>query len=267
MPTSRYTILTLTLIAAALLMTLSAHAQAVLDEMPQELPTRNSQAGPAQWRAGLGVGAVRKAYRDIDNDLSALPLLMYENRHISFFGATLDYKLPQAGQLSFRLRARYAGDGFEAKDSPFLAGMEKRKGGIWLGGAAIWQSGLTRVSTEALAATGDAKGKRLKIEISRGFTSGNLTLTPRVAANWYDDKYVDYYYGVRDREVRIGRAAYKGESATNAELGVRLSYAIERRHNVFVDVSASALGSSIKDSTIVDRSSDSSLRLGYLYAF
>jgi len=260
------------LAAAALLTTLlttvhTAQAQAVPEELPQELPARDNQAGGAQWGAGLGAGIDRKVYRDFDNDVSALPLLMYENRHISFFGATLDYKLPQVGQFSFRLRARYAGDGYEAKDSPYLAGMAERKGGLWLGGAAIWQSGLARVSAEALAATGDAEGKRIKLEVSRGFSSGNLTLTPRIAANWYDDKFVDYYYGVRADEVRAGRADYKGEAATNAEVGLRFGYAIKPRHNVFVDVSASTLGSGIKDSTIVARSSDSSVKLGYLYAF
>ena len=264
---NKYTLLTRALAAVALLVNLPAQAQAVPEELPQELPARDIQAGDAQWGAGLGVALDRKAYRNFENDLSALPLLMYENRHISIFGATLDYKLPQAGPFSFRLRARYSGDGYEAKDSPFLAGMEERKGGLWLGGAAIWQSSLARVSAEALAATGDAKGKRLKVEISRGFKTGNLTLTPRIAANWYDDKYVDYYYGVRAAEVRAGRAAYKGQSTTNFESGLRLSYAIRRRHNVFVDVSASTLGSGIKDSTIVERSSVSSLKLGYLYAF
>ena len=266
-PASNYTFLSRALVIAVLLINVPAQAQAVPEEFPQELPTRTNQDGSARWGAGFGVGIDRKVYRDFDNDLSALPIVMVESRHVSFFGTTFDYKLPQSGQLSLRVRARYSDDGYEAKDSPFLSGMEKRKGGLWLGGAAVWQSGLTRVSGEALAATGDAEGKRVKIELSRGFKRGNLTLTPRIAATWYDDKYVDYYYGVRNGEVRAGRAAYQGEAATNAELGLRLGHAIGRRHHVFVDVSSSTSGNGIKDSTIVDRSRESSVRLGYLYAF
>ena len=103
--------------------------------------------------------------------------------------------------------------------------------------------------------------------MSRNFRSGALTVTPRIAANWHDDKYVDYYYGVKSTEARAGRARYVGESTTNAEVGVRFGYAVTPRHNVFVDVSATALGSSIKDSPLVEKSSESSVRFGYLYNF
>ena len=45
---------------------------------------------PSQWGLGLGVGLDRKPYRDFDNDVQALPLLLFENRYVSFFGAALD---------------------------------------------------------------------------------------------------------------------------------------------------------------------------------
>ncbi|WP_312435845.1 hypothetical protein [Janthinobacterium sp.] len=60
---------------------------------------------PSQWGLGLGAGLDRKAYRDFDNDVQALPLLLFENRYVSFFGTTLDAKLPSSGPLSLRLRA------------------------------------------------------------------------------------------------------------------------------------------------------------------
>lgn len=246
----------------------TALAQAVPEELlPQELPTQAGPTSASHWGLGLGVGTGRKPYRDFDNNVDALPLLMYENRYISFLGATLDIKLPPAGPVSFRLRARYSNDGYKAKDSPFLAGMAERKGGIWLGGAAIWKADATTLSAEAMTLTGDPEGSRVKLEVNHGFKSGSFTLTPRIAANWYDKKYVDYYYGVRANEVRAGRGFYQGDSAVNAELGVRLGYAIGQHHNVFVDVGVTSLGSGIKDSPLVDRSNESSVKLGYLYAF
>lgn len=43
---------------------------------------------------------------------------MYENHWVSLLGTTLDLKLPTAGPMSFRLRARYLDEGYEAEDSP-----------------------------------------------------------------------------------------------------------------------------------------------------
>ena len=251
--------------AATLLLSAQHAAQAQV--LAPELAAKEAEPGRSQWGFGLGAGYERKAYRDFDTKVWALPLLMYENRYISFFGASLDAKLPSAGPVSFRLRARYSNDGYEAEDSPYLGGMAERKGGLWVGGAAIWRGDFLNASAEALSATGDAEGKRFKLELSHEFNSGALTLTPRVAANWHDSKYVDYYYGVRSAEARTGRARYTGESATNAELGLTINYAVAPRHNVFVDLSATALGSAIKDSPLVQRSSESGVRFGYLYSY
>lgn len=193
--------------------------------------------------------------------------MLYEGRHLSVFGARIDYKLPSYGPLQFRLRARYANDGYEAKDSPYLAGMEERKGGLWLGGAAIWRSGAMSVASELTVATGDAEGKRFKLELNREFRTGALTITPRIGAEWYDKDYVDYYYGVRASEARPDRRAYRGDSSQAIEAGVRFGYAYQRHHNFFIDVSAKSLGSQIKDSPLVERSTESSVKLGYLYAF
>jgi len=228
-----------------------------------------AEASPksSQWGLGLGVGFDKSPLRDFDDEVDPLPLVLYESARLSVFGARIDYKLPSYGPLQFRLRARYANDGYEAKDSPYLAGMEERKGGLWLGGAAIWRSDALSVASEFTAATGDAEGKRFKLELNREFRTGAVTITPRISAEWYDQDFVAYYYGVRASEVRPNRQAYSGDSSQAIEAGVRFGYAWQRRHNFFIDVSAKSLGSEIKDSPLVERSTESSIRLGYLYAF
>ena len=220
-----------------------------------------------RWGLGLGAGFTKSPYRQSANKTTALPLILYENRWISVFGANFDVKLPAAGPVSFRLRARYAGDGYEADDSPYLAGMAERKGGVWLGGATIWRNSVVNVSAEGLAATRDAKGRRFKLEISHEFPIGVITLTPRVSANWYDKKYVDYYYGVRVNEVRTDRSYYTGESSNVIETGVRFSYGLNRHHRVFVDFSATYFGNAIRNSPLIENAGERSVRVGYLYAF
>ena len=224
--------------------------------------------GESSWGLGLGVGMERKPYRDFDNKTRLLPLLSYENKWISVAGLGLDVKLPSAGPVSFRLRARYSMDGYDASDSPFLAGMDERKDGIWLGGAAIWRSDIANLSAELLGdASGNSKGSKLRLMVDRRFQAGSFDITPRLAATRLDDKYVSYYYGVNAAEVRAGRPFYQGGSAVNLEAGLRVGYAIAPRQSLFLDLSTTKLGSSIKDSPLVDRSSQSGVRVGYLYRF
>lgn len=224
--------------------------------------------GESQWGLGIAAGVERRPYRGIDNKTRGLPLVTFENKWFSVAGLGADLKLPSAGPVSFRLRARYMDDGYEASDSPFLAGMAERKGGVWLGGAALWRNDIANLSAELLGdASGDSKGTRFKLMVDRRFQAGAFDLTPRLAAIRLDDKYVSYYYGVNASEVTANRRFYQGGSAVNLEVGLRVGYAIAPKQSVFVDVSTTSLGSSIKDSPLVDRSTQTGVRVGYLYRF
>lgn len=239
-------------------------ATASLSAFAQSTPNGDP---PAMWGVGLGVSAERMPYRGADTDTSVLPLLMYESKWFSVLGPTVALKLPSAGPVSFRLKVQYSGDGYDSGDSEFLRFMHERKDGFWLGGSAIWNTGFADLTAEYLAAAGNSDGQKFKLQVDRTFRQGDWAFTPRFAAKWYDDKYVDYYYGVRRDEVIPGRRFHKGESTMNAELGLRVNYALARNQSVFVDVSASTLGSEIKDSPLVDRSSEAAVRFGYLYRF
>jgi len=224
--------------------------------------------GESQWGLGLGVGVERKPYRGMDNDTLGLPLIYYENQWVRVLGPGVDVKLPSAGPVSFRLSARYSGDGYEASDSPYLIGMAERKGGVWLGGSATWHTAFANLSAELTAdASGNSEGRQFKFEVDRRFSSGKFHFTPRLAAIQLDSKYVGYYYGVNASEVMAGRSQYGGDSTVNMEVGLRIDYTLSPKQNIFLDLSSTSLGSAIKDSPLVDRSSQTGLRVGYLYRF
>lgn len=221
-----------------------------------------------QWGLGVGLDYQRRPYRDFDDRLRVLPLLMFENRYLSVLGTRADLKLPSQGPFSFSLRARYALDGYEADDSPFLAGMAERKDSLWLGGAATWRAGFGNLSAEVLGdASGHSQGAQFRLQLDRRVRAGAFGFTPRIAAHWMDRKYVDYYYGVQAAEARTGRAFHRGEDAVNLELGVRVDYALTPRQSMFLDLSATRLGNAIQDSPLVDRSGLAGVRVGYLYRF
>lgn len=223
----------------------------------------------SQWSLGLGAASTQKAYRDIDRDNTPIPLLNYENKWVSLSVPKLDVKLYSGQSLSFRLRARYAGsEGYESSDSPYLAGMDQRKGSFWAGGAAIWNNDIANISAELLGdASGNSKGSRFKLQADRRFGVGSFGFTPRLGFEWYDRKFVDYYYGVKASEARVGRSAYQGDSSNGVQAGLRIDYSPASQHTVFLDFSVTQFGGAIKDSPLVEKSSQSTMSIGYLYKF
>jgi MipA family protein len=223
----------------------------------------------SSWGLGVGVVVIEKPYRDIDTQAQGLPIVSYENRWISASLPTFDFKINGNDSLSFRLRARYAGgDGYEADDSPILAGMEERKASLWAGAAVIWRTDLANFTGEILGDTlGNSKGTRARLQVDRRFAAGKFGFTPRLAAEWVNDKYVDYYYGVRQSEATATRSFYEGKSTTNILAGLRVDYTPARHHTLYLDVAASRFGSSVKDSPLVDKPNLASMGLGYVYRF
>jgi outer membrane protein len=250
---SRFTSVALLTLANAVASTASAQGDA---------------ATASSWALGAGVNVTQKGYRDIDRDVLPLPLISYESKWISASVPTLDLKAYSGDTVSLRLRARYARDGYEAKDSPFLAGMADRKGSVWVGGAALWRPGFANFSAELLRdAAGHSKGTRAKLQLDRRIAFGAFGLTPRLGVEWLDRKFVDYYYGVRAAEVRTNRALYQGEASANIEAGLRFDYAFSRRHSVFTDVRFTRFGNAIKDSPLIEKSGQAGISLGYIYRF
>jgi outer membrane protein len=250
----------LPLIAAALaaLLPLASHAQA---------PTEGDE-GRSAWAAGLALLTENKAYRDYDDKLRVLPLLSFENRWVRLLGPGVELKLGRSGPLSYGLTASYARDGYDDGDSPFLAGMDKRRASAWVGGRLGLRTEFASLSAHWQAdASSHSKGQKLRLGAERRLALGAVGLTPRIAATWLDGKFINYYYGVRVGEARANRAAYTPGSTVNTELGLRVDYRLAPQQTVFADVGVTLLGSAIKDSPLVDRRTLPELRLGWLYAF
>ncbi|MGS5085021.1 MipA/OmpV family protein [Hydrogenophaga sp. A37] len=266
-PAPPRTLLSLALTLALSLATAAAWAQTPAP-VPAEAPPATPEGASATWGAGLLVSAEVLPYRGAGHQLRALPVLQFENNWLRVFGPVLDLKLHDAENRNLALRLRYADTGYEAKDSAFLAGMAERKNSVWLGAKGEWRNGIGQLSGEWLTdASGHSKGQQLKVVAETLKHVGPVGIVPRLGLVWQDQKYVDYHFGVSASEARAGRQAYAGKAAVSTEIGVRLLHRLAPQQSVFLDLSATALGSAIKDSPLVDRRWVSAARLGYVYRF
>ncbi len=254
--------------AATLVAALSCAACAHAQQPPGEEPASSS------WSLGAAAVSMQKPYTGMDRETRVLPMLRFENRYVEIFGPQVALKLPgveisESQRLDLRIVGKFDGSGYKAKDAPILGGMSERKGGFWAGAEAEWKNDFADVQVAWLAdASGHSKGQKFSIGLQKAWRVGQrVMLMPRVEAAWHDKKYVDYYYGVRTGEARAGRPAYAGKAGTSVELGLRSVYRFDQRNSVFLDVSVSGLPKSVKDSPLVNRSTENRVMLGYTYRF
>jgi outer membrane protein len=253
-------------LAAALICAFPAFAQQ---------PPGKDKPEASAWGLGLAVISTQKAYKGTDREARVLPMISYENQYVKLSGPNLELKLPglelsDSQRLNFGVVAKLFGPGgYEASDSPALAGMAERKSGVWAGAKVEWENDLADVKLELLGdASGKSKGQRVLLGLERKWMlSPSLMLIPQVGVEWVDKKYVDYYYGVRASEATAGRAAYVGNGAVNAEISLASIYRFDKHHSMMLNVGVKSLGKEIKDSPIVDRSIESRVMLGYKYSF
>lgn len=230
----------------------------------------------SSWGVGLGMISMQKAYAGVSRDNKVLPMLTYESKHLKLSGPNLDIKLPgvqlsESQHLNFGLTYKFFGGGigYEASDSPALVGMEERKAGRWAGAKMEWKNDLADVNLEWLTdAASASKGQRVNLSVGQKWMLGrSWMLAPSIGAEWVDNKYVDYYYGVRSNEATAGRAAYLGTATVNTEISLMTMYRLDKQQSLILTVGVKSLGKEIKDSPIVDRSTENRVMLGYTYRF
>jgi len=223
---------------------------------------------PATWGLGVAAGTEHGVYKGTDNRTTVIPLILYDNEYVHLFGATADLKLPSVDAFHFALRAKYSlGAGYKASDSAYLSGMAERNGGLFLGGAATWQAPWLTLSAEWLKAAGQSKGQEFALNAEHTFAVGRFRLTPHIGAEWYDDKYVDYYYGVQANEATASRPQYTGAATTNVGAGLRVTYVLKKNQSLLLDLSDTHKGNNISNSPLVDKTTTPGIRIGYLYNF
>lgn len=145
-------------------------------------------------------------------------------------------------------------------------GMEERKPSFFVGGGArfYFLEGIYYQDVQSRS-----YGKMLRISLAPEFEIGkNFTLTTRLYTQFYNQKYVDYYFGVRPEEVdpTIGRFAYVGKRATNYGILFQNVWEVDKTKYV-IATEYKRYGASVYESPTVIRKDEKRLILGFLYKF
>lgn len=223
----------------------------------------------SRFGLGLGAGLNRKPYQGFDNKVIAMPLLTYENSWIRVIGPGVEGKLGRVGNLSFGLKGVWGfKEGYKSSDADILSGMEERKGGIWIGPSLNWKGPFATLSAEVLTdVSGHSQGQQAHVSVGKQFRFGRFGLGPQFAIHWQSDKLVDYYYGVRDSEARVGRAGYQGRATVNVDASLKFNYTLARQQTLNAELGFRHYGRAITDSPLVDKYNTPIVRIGYLYMF
>jgi MipA family protein len=233
----------------------------------------SSAAIADNFSVGVGIGHKNKEYRGIDYETDIIPIIRYDSKWLSVSGPNVYLNLYQNQNLKAALKASYAfSEGYDeedAEDSNILQGMKTRKEGGWIGPSLVWKTDYLKLSSELqfdIINSNDAiKGR---VELSKEWNiTRNFSLTPEVAINWYDENYIDYYYGVADSETLPERFYYKGESSISTEVALTGRYLLTPNHIFHLSYSVTFLGDEITDSPLVDRDMQSVVNFYYLYRF
>jgi len=240
------------------LIALFAAASPALAQQP-ELP---------RWTVGALVIDRDAPYRELDENLLVVPLVRFEGERTYFRGLRGGVRLIQSPGYELAAFAQPRMDGYDSKDSPFLAGMADRRASLDLGLESKWTSDKFGVLELSVAA--DALDRSGGFEVAAGWTglfrAGGWVFLPGAALRWQDASMVDYYYGVRTAEARLGRPAYSADSAVTPELSLLATRALGERWNLFARAGHTWLPSQVKDSPLVDRNGSTSLLVGIGYA-
>lgn len=253
---------------ARLLYIAAAAMLAVANSATAEDRFPSQRSDSFEWGLGFGALVEDEGYRNLDFETSGVPILYLSHRNFRFFANQLDVRLFDNGRFKFGVKAEARFDGFESGDDPFFDGMEDREGGVFAGIRAEYETDYgnfvgewqTDVSGKSDGAYGSL-GSYWIIDAGRG------RWVPKVALEYYDGSYTDYYFGVRADEATADRPAYSADSALHVDVGVDYFHKLTDRQQLIASLKYRHYGSAVKDSPLLDSNGSPRFTVGYLYTF
>lgn len=217
---------------------------------------------------GIGVAFSTNPFKGVDDEFNLFPEVTYQNGNFFIDFSGVGYTVYSQENFEITLIGAWHGAPYDSDDSSFLNGMEKRKFVVEGGVAATMDTFVGVVGVEALSdVTSHHKGQIVTAQYSVPFGGDSWVIEPVAGFRWQTKKMIDYYFGVRQSEVRDDRAFYEGKSTFTPFIG--LNGAVEVYPNIFLQggVNYEFLGDGIADSPLIDDDYVLSASLSVSYSF
>ena len=219
---------------------------------------------PPRWTFGALAIERDAPYRGLDEDVLVVPLVRFEGERAYLRGLRGGIVAVREGGFEFGPFLQVRGDGYDAGDSGFLAGMDDRRFSLDAGIAASWRR--ERFGQVELSAATDvldrSGGHELEAAYTALFRAGGFTFVPQLSLKWQSDDLVDYYYGVRAGEATAWRPAYRADAATTPELSLLATRRFGPHWTLYARVGHAWLPDGIADSPIVADDSRTTVMVG-----
>lgn len=188
--------------------------------------------------------------------LSVFPIIAYQSRSLRVYGPFVSYAL-LSGPIGFNINVRVAGDNYEAHN------LEPRKTGV-NAGASLRLLYLTLGYGSDVS--GRYRGNMLSVSLGNRFVFGNgkLALIPRVARQFVNKSFTNYYYGVSEDEVGEF-SEYSLNEAANTIYALNANYNLNEREFLTLNSSYKIFDPVIADSPTVALSQYTTWSIFYNY--
>lgn len=221
-----------------------------------------------EWGIGSAIAHFQPSQKGVQSESIGMPYVTYHGERLNIDLAAVSYTLFKSAEIQISMEGELRFDGYDPKDSPALAGMEKRKSsfdaGIGVARAGPW--GVMKLIILG-DITGTHEGYEARAQYEVPYMVNRLLIAPAVGVSWLDDALVDYYYGVRLDEATSTRSQYSGGSTKNAYVHLSLGYIISDSMELLAGLKLVRLGENIEASPIVDKKYETSAFSAVQYKF
>jgi outer membrane protein len=215
----------------------------------------------------LGLASFYKEsiYRQNSSRVVVFPNIDLDYYGLYIKGTQLGYNIDLGDGVHLSPTLTYKFDGYD-NDGDYLDGMDKRKDAIY-GGARLSYSfeGHTLYGSYSHDISGVNNGGFSTLGYRYFHLSYPYAFSPGLSASYSDERYSDYYYGVKRSEALSGRPYYDPGSTTNATASMLGMYHINKKAYIFGLVNYDLYEDSIKDSPIVNKRGAFGVAIGFAY--
>jgi outer membrane protein len=216
---------------------------------------------------GAGAMMIESPYRGVDNAVYPVPVLVFESKQFFVDKTVLGYYFnDKSNPVRWGVIGSLRLQGYEADDSSDLNGMQDRDMAFDGGLRISWKNEIINTILEGVTdVSGTHEGQELRLTIDKELFEGFLT--PKAGIKWQSNDLVDYYYGVKANEVKVGRVEYSADDDLEYMVGVTIGVPLGEKWALFGDIQCSFLGNEAKDSPIVGDDALMRYVMGVVYRF